>query len=179
MPATGRQQAAKNCTKNLNLAERPIISSNIPSIYIIKNAMPGEWSVRVTNYNADDLSAMVLLQEINSNNQFPGIELKLTITTAPTPVELRVPSVTNNRYILNEVVNDPDVIITQNGETIDPRQPLVDGEYIFTAVRKSGEMLSTAQKYDVCVDTVAPTMVFDGVPTTTERDRFVMTVKFS
>ena len=158
-------------------AEVPYIAPDAP--YIIKNAMPGEWSVRVTNYNADDLSAMGLLQEINSNNQFPGIELKLTITTAPTPVELRVPSVTNNRYILNEVVNDPDVIITQNGETIDPRQPLVDGEYIFTAVRKSGEMLSTAQKYDVCVDTVAPTMVFDGVPTTTERDRFVMTVKFS
>ena len=37
MPATGRQQAAKNCTKNFNLAERPIISSNIPIIYIIKN----------------------------------------------------------------------------------------------------------------------------------------------
>ena len=37
MPATGRQQAAKNCIKNLNLAERPIMSSNIPIIYIIKN----------------------------------------------------------------------------------------------------------------------------------------------
>ena len=77
-------------------AELPYIAPDTP--YVIKNADPGEWSVLVTNYTNEELSAIAkvqgLSQEANSVNQFHGVELKISMTATPTPVLLNLPSAT-------------------------------------------------------------------------------------
>ena len=63
MPAAGRQQAAKNCTMNLNLAVSPKMSSNIPMIYIIKNP-----NNKYRYHRCTDSYVEYLIEKITSTN---------------------------------------------------------------------------------------------------------------
>ena len=61
IPAAGRQQAAKNCTKNFNLAERLTMSSNIPTTYIIRKP-----NNKYRYHKCTDVAAVYLIEKINN-----------------------------------------------------------------------------------------------------------------
>jgi len=159
----------------------PYIAPDAP--YVIKDARPGEWLIKITNYSADELQIIAYDQgddmAYTKRCSFPATEIQINVNQIPTVVDIDAPSFSSNPYILAELFCEDSIIVTENEEPVDVSMPLPDGMHEFTVIRQIDGVCSESTKYIITVDTVIPEITFVDLPISTGRDRFLLQVEFS
>lgn len=151
--------------------------------YKISNAQAGEWTMIISAFTEEDVAALPRVQGSVIDSQDTVInstvDMQLQISLMPSPVEIDIPNITADSYILEEFLADESIVVTENDQTLDKSLPLEDGIHELCVVREIDGLISEAREYSVTVDTTPPELSFADLPNETNRDRVVLFVNCS
>ena len=153
------------------------------SPYKISHAQAGEWTIVISAFTDQDVAALPNVQGGTVDSQDLAINstvgMQLQISLSPSPVEINMPIVTADMYILAELFADESIVVTENNQALDKSLPLEDGTYELSVVRKMNGLISEAREYSIIVDTTPPELSFADLPHETNRDRVVLIINCS
>ena len=151
--------------------------------YKISNAQAGEWTILISAFTGEDVAELPKVQGSAVDSQDTVInstvDMQLQISLMPSPVEIDIPNITADSYILEEFLADESIVVTENDQTLDKSLPLEDGIHELCVVREIDGLISEAREYSVTVDTTPPELSFADLPNETNRDRVVLFVNCS
>ena len=151
--------------------------------YKISNAQAGEWTILISAFTEEDVAELPKVQGSAVDSQDTVINLpvdmQLQISLRPSPVEIDVPNITADSYILADLFADESIVVTENDQTLDKNLPLEDGIHELYVVREMDGLISEAREYSVTVDTTPPELSFTDLPSVTNRDRVVLLINCS
>ena len=141
--------------------DRPPGIFNHPLVIPVDEA--GTWSVTVTRQTDEELYEEMRSHYpphiILSDDAEPPQFCSLLLAARPAAVELDLPKVTDDPYLLSTLVADISgtVVVTENEEPLSLSQPLDEGRHFLRFQRMMSDgRISKATHFDLMVDTIAP-----------------------
>lgn len=123
---------------------------------VIHNAEPGEWTIQLDYLTQEDLEKY----NVAADTTLPGTPVAIIATTAPAPVHLQVPEITNNPNIIHDLfsdtISDSSIDLVLNNNPNDGKFLLAEGLNKLLAARVKGNYTSDTIEYVITLDTSAP-----------------------